>query len=460
MRSQSEIGEKSFTWSTVGAVFPGKELWLGIERMERAYSVVDESEIFSALVNMSSANKLPFHRWVRYREGYAGELVKEILRRYPISSETHFILDPMCGSGSSLVAASEKNIDAMGLDVNGYAILATNVKCARYDMRDIERLQEWLDQLLCLDANDCITDVEDGISKYFPLENYKILRHFREWISSLNAPRKDKDFLLLGLLACLEDCSNRKKDGNGLATRPSPVRDVKKRFHAQLVMMLEDIIIAAGRRNESNCFAYDCSATELKKTVDMFSNKIKKKLGAIIFSPPYANSFDYFESYKLELLFGGFSTAEKIGCARNRLIRSYRISKPKPQEHRFHLVEQLCAEVISQVPKKEYETGVRDARTRLVPNMLRGYFEDMRNVFQLCYDALDKNGEMHVVVDQSAYVGVPIPTDLILASICEGLGFTVVGIINCRRANTSGQQLNKYPYLKSLLRESIVSLRK
>src|SRR5207237_10855574 len=32
----------------------------------------------------------------------------------------------------------------------------------------------------------------------------------------------------------------------------------------------------------------------------------RKKFNSIVFSPPYANRFDYFESMKVELWFGGF----------------------------------------------------------------------------------------------------------------------------------------------------------
>ena len=67
---------------------------------------------------------------------------------------------------------------------------------------------------------------------------------------------------------------------------------------------------------------------------------------------------------------------------------------------------------------------------------------------------------MHIVVDQSAYVGIPIPTDLIFGKIGEEIGFTIDSISVCRKANTSGQQLKKFPFLKNLLRESIVNLRK
>ena len=92
--------------------------------------------------------------------------------------------------------------------------------------------------------------------------------------------------------------------------------------------------------------------------------------------------------------------------------------------------------------------------------MLRGYLHDMGQVVRTGMNQLQSGGHMHIVVDQSAYVGVPIPTDTILALIGEKYGHEVVGITQCRKANTSGQQLKSFPYLSQLLRETIVTLRK
>ena len=89
--------------------------------------------------------------------------------------------------------------------------------------------------------------------------------------------------------------------------------------------------------------------------------------------------------------------------------------------------------------------------------MIKGYFADMREVIRQCGLCLEKD-KVYIVIDQSAYVGVIIPTDLLLAYISESVGFNVVSITECRKARTSTQQLKKYPYLKNVLRESIVEL--
>ncbi len=447
-------------WRDLANVFDDRELSAHFEQLERKYSVKDEASFFSSLVNMSTASKEPFHRWIRYREGYAGELVKEILQRHPIDSTKYFLMDPMCGSGSSLVAAKQEGIDSVGLDVNGYAVLAACVKGRVYRTEDLSDLKDAID-LFSAASIDCVCIDEElnEISKYFPSSNFEVLCWIKSWISDRIKNSTAKDFLILALLAILEDCSDRKKDGNGLATRPAPVSDPKRRMMDQLEVMFSDISSCSADQ-QAIAIAKDCSALNLGAAALEMEKTYNKKLGAIIFSPPYANSFDYFESYKLELIFGGYTTAGQLNKARERLIRNHRITRPKPVEKRLDSVERICDEILKRIPEKESETGVRDGRTRLVQNMLRGYFEDMSVVIEEGFRALANGGMMHIVVDQSAYVGIPIPTDLLLAAIGEAAGFEVDGLISCRRAGTSGQQLRKFPYLKGLLRESIVSLRK
>lgn len=449
------------SWKNLKGVFYNDALRIFFEELETKYHVENETTFFAKLVNMSTANKEPFHRWVRYREGYAGALVKEILKRFPILSKDYFVMDPMCGSGSSLVACRDLGIDALGLDVNGYAVLVTKVKCYSFGKNELKIIQDAITQIKTTNPFQVENDItyEDAISKYFPIINFGILVAINKWIEKEFENSAIADFFKVALLAILEDCSDRKKDGNGLATRPAPISNVSERFLSQLALMLEDVS-KDGYINQCNIAAIDCSALQLAAASEVFSAETKKKLGTIIFSPPYANSFDYFESYKLEMIFGGFVKAADLRKSRQRLIRSYRITKPKDLVHSIYPVETLSAEIIHKIPEKEAETGVRDGRTRLIPNMLRGYFEDMKTVLQEGYNALGDGGTMHIVVDQSAYVGVPIATDLIFCYLAEEIGFEVISVTNCRKANTSGQQLKKFPYLKSLLRESIVNLRK
>ena len=124
----------------------------------------------------------------------------------------------------------------------------------------------------------------------------------------------------------------------------------------------------------------------------------------------------------------------------------------------FRSIDLLANEIENAIPFKELEIGKKDNRSRKVPNMIRGYFSDMHEVIKQSSISLKKGKKMYIVVDQSAYLGVIVPTDLILAYISEKEGFEVKNIIECRKCRTSTQQLKRFPYLKNALRESIVEV--
>ena len=60
----------------------------------------------------------------------------------------------------------------------------------------------------------------------------------------------------------------------------------------------------------------------------------------------------------------------------------------------------------------------------------------------------------------SAYSGVIIPTDILIANIAKEIGFKVKNIFITRHLTTSSQQKQELENLKNYLRESIVVLQK
>ena len=71
-----------------------------------------------------------------------------------------------------------------------------------------------------------------------------------------------------------------------------------------------------------------------------------------------------------------------------------------------------------------------------------------------------KGGYVGIVVGNSAYSGVIIPSDVLIADIAKEIGFTVKNIFVTRHLTTSSQQKQELEVLKNYLRESIVLLEK
>ena len=92
--------------------------------------------------------------------------------------------------------------------------------------------------------------------------------------------------------------------------------------------------------------------------------------------------------------------------------------------------------------------------------MLNGYFADMEEALRQIYYALNEGGHCAIVVSNSAYAGIIIPTDVFLAMIAQRLGFTVEEIEVERLIITSSQQYKRTEHIRRYLRESIVKLKK
>ena len=73
---------------------------------------------------------------------------------------------------------------------------------------------------------------------------------------------------------------------------------------------------------------------------------------------------------------------------------------------------------------------------------------------------MKKNGKVAVVVGNSAYAGIPVLTDLIMAEIINHVGFKINEIIVARKNETSSQQYKKIGNKIKYIRESIIIFEK
>jgi hypothetical protein len=93
--------------------------------------------------------------------------------------------------------------------------------------------------------------------------------------------------------------------------------------------------------------------------------------------------------------------------------------------------------------------------------MIAGYFDDMTETFKRLQHLMIKGAKCYIVVANSGYKGVLVPTDLLLADIAEMNGFKTVGVIYARKIRASSQQMRElHDTYEDLMRESIVVLEK
>lgn len=238
-------------------------------------------------------------------------------------------------------------------------------------------------------------------------------------------------------------------DGNGIKylKNPKPL-DVRSAFIEKITSIIEDI----------DKYRHSFKQVDFCEVInDTFMNAFnygalrEGTFNHIVFSPPYANCFDYCAVYKMELWLGGFiNDYPDFKNLRKRAIRSHVNGSVDPNlKNQYFIIDWISAQL------KEF-----DLWDKKIPKMIQGYFDDMTEVLKICYKLLKDKGNCAIVVANSSYKEFIVPTDLFLADIATEIGFTVKEINICRPLRTSSQQMNMPDDLKKYLRESIIILEK
>lgn len=414
-----------------------------VTRLTQTYSI-DEANTYSKLVNFQKNLSSPKHGWYDYKQGYSEELVQRVIKMSNPNFES-YILDPFCGVGTTNLTVQSMGYRSIGVDVNPMAVLATTVKTHHYTEDDIIELRGRIDNFELPTHEEAIY-AGKVIETSFTPEVLSILLKLRYYVEQIKNDYIQR-FFRLALISILDKCSLKVKDGNGLKFKKNykEVPDLVGLFIDKCKLMLSDIE-SVNYEAECKCFL----GSMLND--DLFDSVKNEKVGLCVFSPPYANCFDYCEVYKLELWIGGFvKSYEDFEKFRSMALRSHVNSKFNHFIRNNNEDVDIIADLISAF----------NIWNKNIPDMIRGYFDDMELLLKRVYQMLVEGGRCYIVVANSAYKGILVPTDMLLANIAEQIGYKFKTIQVARKIRSSSQQMKGlYETYDNLMRESIVVLEK
>ena len=178
----------------------------------------------------------------------------------------------------------------------------------------------------------------------------------------------------------------------------------------------------------------------------------KDSVDLIIFSPPYLNSFDYSDIYRPELFLSKFiQSNEELKELRKQTLRSHVQCKWNNKDSSNST---WVATIVQKLEAKK--DSLWNAN---IPQMVSSYFYDMATVLQESYRIARDNSQLWFVVSTSAYAGIEIPVDLILADIATSFGWNLDSVNALRNLRTSSQCIDENKQ-KVKLRESLIICRK
>lgn len=406
------------------------------------------------LPNFSVNMEQPRHRWYDFKEGFSSSLVARAIRETRTNNQAFTVFDPFSGSGTSPLTALQRNCDAIGFEVNPFMSFVARTKC-KQNLKTTQGYYKELNYILAQRPFRRKSSLE-GVSTFTePGENGKwlfnidVLRTYEALYQHISRS-ENKDIFLLALITSAMQCCNAKKDGKCLrylkdwCSLNYSGADLRQAFRVNASIMIEDL--------SSNPLINGTREIKQGDTRILLKTIAKDSVDLIIFSPPYLNSFDYSDIYRPELFLSKFiQSNEELKELRKQTLRSHVQCKWNNKDSSNST---WVATIVQKLEAKK--DSLWNAN---IPQMVSSYFYDMATVLQESYRIARDNSQLWFVVSTSAYAGIEIPVDLILADIATSFGWNLDSVNALRNLRTSSQCIDENKQ-KVKLRESLIICRK
>ena len=409
------------------------------------------------------------HEWYRFVLSYPPHLVRDYLNRFGVRPGQQ-VLDPFCGTGTTLVECKKLGFRAVGIEGNPMAHFASTVKCdwSIDPTALILNAQEVCDAAHWRLNDDGIPDAPclngfiptHSVERSLPEEALSLLLTnsissrplhkalvLLEALESHSHPRYKQHMKLAFAKAVVFSASNLRFGPEvGLGKIKSDAAVVEPWF--ELVQLMANDLIHLYPRETHPSTVHLGDARNSNDYIPPTS------IAAVITSPPYPNEKDYTRTTRLEsVLLGMVSTKEELRNLKRTLVRSntrsvYSMDKDDEWVSEHPEVSRIAHEI----ERRRIELGKTSGFERLYARLTKLYFGGMmRHLASLRTSLLPGARLAYVVGDQASYLRVLIRTAHILGDLATKLGYEVEGIDLFRtRAATA---------TKSELREEVLILK-
>ena len=424
------------------------------------FTLNDNFEFRGADYSTSQATaELPRHRWYIIKEGFSPKLVEAAIDSAKLTAHD-LIVDPFCGSGTVPLTAAKRGMRTIGIEVNPFLSFVSTTKLRNCDdvqlkcasARIVDAIHNRKTRKSLLEEFSTFSK-SSGLKKW--LFNASVLRSFDAgWRAVSVLKPQTRRFLRLALIkAAMENC-NAKTDGKCLRYKRD-WRDLRY-DSAQFVDSFVRHMDTVAADIASDVVPQVTTSIVNQDSRTYLSSPLLKGFRLCVTSPPYLNSFDYCDVYRPELFLAGYvADNQELRKIRMKTLRSHvQVRWKKPQKNSFG---QLYKSTIEQV--RAVKDRLWDER---LPMMIQAYFEDMHGVLASLKEAAGTNAYAWFVVSTSAYGGIEIPVDLILAEIGERIGWFLqeIGVVrHVRHAGHHWNRISPDARKSAWLRESVVVFR-
>ena len=406
------------------------------------------------------------HDWYRFVLSFPPHLVQTYIDRFDLTASST-VLDPFCGTGTTLVECKKLGIPSVGLEPNPMAHFASEVKVdwkvkpsalaayaedvAGSAQRTVEAggVDQWTGLPLLAGNGDSPTRLRE----LAPEQSRLLLK------DSISPLPLHKTLILLEAIEAYGDDQLRRYGRLALAT--ALVRRIGNlRFGPEVGIgeIKEDAPVIEAWTDGMRTMARDlCSVEDLDQ---VHAEAIRadarqadqvlapESIDAVITSPPYPNEKDYTRTTRLEsVVLGLIRDRQELRSLKQRLVRSNTRGVYKADTDDQAVADHpVIGNIAERIEQRRIELGKTSGFERLYPRVTQLYFGGMARHLENLRPALKPGAKLaYVVGDQASYLRVMIRTGQILADLAQSLGYRVSGIdlFRTRPSTVTGEQLRE-----------------
>ncbi|TNO85928.1 hypothetical protein FHR08_27745 [Bacillus cereus] len=241
-----------------------------------------------------------------YPAKYIPQLPEAVILEH--TNERNTVLDPFCGSGTTVLEASIHGRKSIGIDSNPIAALVSRVKTTALSVDELQRIKEISQKLKSIEkVEEKEVPNVPNIDHWFQQNMIKELAWLKDFISQEKSV-KVQDFLKVIFSSIIVSVSNQESDTRYAAKQKNlPDGYAFKRFISKLSSSIKSIEelskIENVKKNSPRILNMDSREVTSEDIPD-------NSVDLVVTSPPYANSYDYYLYHKLRMTWLGYDFVE------------------------------------------------------------------------------------------------------------------------------------------------------
>lgn len=406
------------------------------------------------------------HNWYRFVLSFPPHLVRDYLNRFGVNSD-HCVLDPFCGTGTTLVECKKLGISSVGIEANPMAYFASQVKAdwgvdpdallehaSKVAKLTSEKLEAQGIKDLDLPLFRSPSKVTTNLNTLAP-ETWKLLLKnsisplpLHKTLALLDAlnTRKDDRFwrherlaLAKALVFEISNLNFGPEVGVGAVKCDAPVLAA---WLNGIRAIADDLRELQDRNSDAKVHVYQGDSRSPHTVLG------PKSVDAVITSPPYPNEKDYTRTTRLEsVILGLIQNKQDLRSMKQSMVRSNtRGVYSTDQDDILVADHQEIKRIADSIEKRRIELGKTSGFERLYARVTKLYFGGMTRHLSALRPILRPGAQLaYVVGDQASYLRVMIRTGQLTADIAESLGYQVIGLdlFRTRLATATREQLRE-----------------